>query len=42
MDAVTAVSTDTLEADLSFLTDFADKNHERYATAYAISAHRHR
>ena len=33
MGAMSAISTDTLEADLSFLTDFADKNRERYATA---------
>jgi Rps23 Pro-64 3,4-dihydroxylase Tpa1-like proline 4-hydroxylase len=33
MGAVSTVSADTLEADLGFLTDFADKNRERYEAA---------
>jgi len=33
MSAVSEVSTETAEANLSFLMDFAEKNHERYVTA---------
>ena len=33
MSALLEDRTDTVEADLDFLMDFADKNHERYSTA---------
>ena len=33
MSTLSAVDTGTVEADLSFLMNFADKNRERYSTA---------